>query len=30
MDMKKKILIHFFIAMLIDKEKEWNNYKTLG
>jgi hypothetical protein len=28
MDMKKYILIYFFISMLVDREKEWNNYKT--
>jgi hypothetical protein len=28
MDMKRHMLILiFFISMLMDKEKEWNNYK---
>jgi hypothetical protein len=27
MDMKRHVLILFFISMLVDKEKEWNNYK---
>jgi hypothetical protein len=27
MDMKRLMLICFFISMLVDREKEWNNYK---
>jgi len=27
MDMKKHLLIYFFISMLVDMEKEWDNYK---
>jgi hypothetical protein len=27
MDMKIYILIYFFISMLVDREKEWSNYK---
>jgi hypothetical protein len=27
MDMKKHLLIYFFISMLVDREKEWDNYK---
>jgi hypothetical protein len=26
-DMKKYILIYFFISMLVDREKEWSDYK---
>jgi hypothetical protein len=27
MDMKKHMLIYFFIFMLVDREKEWSIYK---
>jgi len=27
MDMKRSMLICFFISMLVDKEKEWDGYK---
>jgi hypothetical protein len=27
MDMKRHMLILFFISMLVDKEKEWGSYK---
>jgi hypothetical protein len=27
MEMKKHMLIYFFISMLVDKEKKWNSYK---
>jgi hypothetical protein len=27
MDMKRHILIYFFISMLVDREKEWSSYK---
>ncbi len=25
--MKRQMLIYFFISMLVDREKEWDNYK---
>jgi hypothetical protein len=28
MDMKKHMVIQFFISMLVDREKEWSSYKT--
>jgi hypothetical protein len=27
MEMKKHMLIYFFIFMLVDREEEWDNYK---
>jgi hypothetical protein len=27
MDMKRHMLIFFFISMLVDREKEWDSYK---
>ncbi len=27
MDMKRRMLIFFFLSMLVDKKKEWNSYK---
>jgi len=27
MDMKRRMLICFFLSMLVDKKKEWNSYK---
>ncbi len=27
MDMKRHMLICFFISMLVDREKKWSNYK---
>jgi hypothetical protein len=27
MDMKRSMLICFFISMLVNKEKEWSSYK---
>jgi hypothetical protein len=27
MDMKRHMLICFFISMLVDREKKWNSYK---
>jgi hypothetical protein len=27
MDMKRHMLIYFFISMLMDREKEWGSYK---
>jgi len=27
MDMKRCMLIYFFISMLMNKEKEWSSYK---
>jgi len=27
MDMKRHMIICFFISMLVDMEKEWDNYK---
>jgi hypothetical protein len=27
MDMKKHVLIYFFISLLVDKEKEWGSHK---
>jgi steroid 5-alpha reductase family enzyme len=27
MNMKRQMLIYFFISMLVDREKEWDNYK---
>jgi len=27
MDMKKHMLILFFISMLVDRKKEWSSYK---
>jgi hypothetical protein len=28
MDMKKHMLICFFISILVDREKEWGSYKV--
>jgi hypothetical protein len=27
MDMKRSMLIYFFLSMLMEKEKEWGSYK---
>jgi hypothetical protein len=27
MEMKKHMLVYFFISMLVDKGKEWSSYK---
>jgi len=27
MDIKRHMIIFFFISMLVDREKEWDNYK---
>jgi hypothetical protein len=27
MDMKRNMLIYFFISMLVGKEREWDSYK---
>jgi hypothetical protein len=27
MDMKRYMLIYFFISMLVDREKEWGSYQ---
>jgi hypothetical protein len=27
MDMKTHMIIYFFVSLLVDRDKEWDNYK---